>query len=458
MKHLIKILFFALLFYSCSKTTPKTPSITPKDTSLSAVIKAREIRAIINFNSTDYYIDRGTPVGFQLDLLNYYCTFMNIKLTPIVRENTKKEFFSLSQKEADIIVGDFHPTDLRKLKFNFTLPHSKSPLVLVQRIDSGRVKKINSGYHLIIHVPSHTSYAEYIDRWSAEKGITANIIFDNEHSSENLIEQVANGQIDYTVVESKIAKNNCRIFKNLDYSVQLTKDLYLCWVLPKESDSLRISINYWLEKFVKTPEYQNLYTRYYNTTYNPQILENRKIYSKSNKICKWDKSIKIASRKNKWDWKLYAALIYQESGFQPNLIGNGGCFGLLQLMPETGKRYGISPSSSPEVQISRGANYIKYLEKIYSKKVKDKEQLTKFVLASYNAGPGHVIDAINLAEKHGKDPAVWDKNVEVFLKLKSVPKYYNDPVVKSGYYRGAFTVRFVDDVWERYQHYRNFVR
>ncbi len=458
MKHLFKGILLLLLFYSCNTKTNETPSATPKDTSLSSVIKARELRAIINFNSTDYYIDRGTPVGFQLDLLNYYCSFMNIKLTPIVRENAKKEFLTLSQKDADLIVGDFNPTDFRKLKFSFTVPHTKSSLVLVQRVDSSGVKKLKAGTHLVVHIPSHTSYAEYIDRWSFENRLNANIIFDSEQSSENLIEQVSNGEIDYTVVEAKIAKNNFKILKNIDYSIQVSKDLDLCWVLPKTSDSLRLSINFWLERFKKTPEYNNLYTRYYNTTYNPQILENRRSYSKSHKICRWDKSIKAAARKNKWDWKLYAALIYQESGFQPALVGNGGCFGLLQLMPETGKRYGISPSSSPEIQILRGANYIKYLEKLYSKKVKDKEQLTKFVLASYNAGPGHVIDAINLCEKYGKNPTIWDKNVEVYLKLKSVPKYYNDPIVKSGYYRGAFTVRFVDDVWERYQHYRNFVR
>ena len=155
---------------------------------------------------------------------------------------------------------------------------------------------------------------------------------------------------------------------------------------------------------------------------------------------------------------LFAALIYQESGFQNNLTGGGGCFGLLQLMPETARIYGVTPTSSPETQIMRGANYIKYLERQFSRKVKDKEQLSKFVLASYNSGLGHVLDAILLAEKYGKDPTIWDKNVEVYLRLKANPKYFNDPVVKSGYYRGSFTTRFVEDVWERYQHYKNFIR
>ncbi len=458
MKRLFPFLFFLLFLFSCSQIQTKKENIAVVDTSLSKVIKKRELRAIINYNSTDYYIDRGTPSGFQLDLLTYYCNYMNIKLVPIVKENTKEEFFALAKGEADLIIGDFNRTDLREMLFDFTIPHSSSPLVLVHRNNGVFLKTLPSGSHLNIHIPAHTSYADNIQTWEREHGMHVKIIFNSDYNSENLIERVSNSDIDYTVVEKKVAQNNARLLTNIDYSREISSPTDLSWVLPQSSDSLKNSIDLWLVKFKKTETYKNIYTRYYNTTYHPQILINRKSYSKQKYISKWDKYIKLAARKNQWDWKLYAALIYQESGFNPSAVGNGGSFGLLQLMPETARNYGIYHNSSPETQIMKGANYLKYLEKFYHKKVKSKEQLSKFVLASYNAGPGHVIDAINLTEKYGKDPTVWDKNVETYLKLKSVPKYYNDAVVKSGYYRGAFTTKFVDDVWERYHHYKNFVR
>jgi membrane-bound lytic murein transglycosylase F len=81
----------------------------------------------------------------------------------------------------------------------------------------------------------------------------------------------------------------------------------------------------------------------------------------------------------------------------------------------------------------------------------------KFVLAAYNIGPGHIIDARNLARKNGADPDRWDNNVALFLLSKSDPRFYKDPVVKFGYCKGKETFRYVTEVLERYEHYRNIV-
>ena len=107
--------------------------------------------------------------------------------------------------------------------------------------------------------------------------------------------------------------------------------------------------------------------------------------------------------------------------------------------------------------IKAGTKYIQWLHSIFDIKIPDPEERIKFILASYNAGPGHVLDAMNLAAKYGMDPVVWDNNVEVWLLRKSRPEYYNDPVVKSGYFRGTESVNFVSEILERYEHYRNIV-
>ena len=87
----------------------------------------------------------------------------------------------------------------------------------------------------------------------------------------------------------------------------------------------------------------------------------------------------------------------------------------------------------------------------------DPNERIKFVLAAYNIGPGHIIDARNLARKNGADPDKWDDNVARFLLSKSDPKYYKDPVVKFGFCRGTETFRYVTEVLERYEHYKNIV-
>lgn len=155
-----------------------------------------------------------------------------------------------------------------------------------------------------------------------------------------------------------------------------------------------------------------------------------------------------------WDWRLIAALIYKESRFHPDAVSHRGAFGLMQLMPQTAKRFGADINSTPAEQIAAGAKLIQYLDKLFVKTVPDPEERIKFILASYNIGQAHIIDAQKLALKHGKNPHIWYDNVEYFLLAKSQPEFYNDPVVKYGKVKGVETKNFVRDVLSKYDQYK----
>ena len=116
--------------------------------------------------------------------------------------------------------------------------------------------------------------------------------------------------------------------------------------------------------------------------------------------------IKMYSDRINWDWRLLASLICQESRFNPDVKSRVGAYGLMQIMPETGKNFGIDITSSPKNNIKAGARYINWLHSIFDPKIPDENERIKFILASYNAGPGHVLDAMKLAEKNGMDPAI----------------------------------------------------
>jgi membrane-bound lytic murein transglycosylase F len=129
----------------------------------------------------------------------------------------------------------------------------------------------------------------------------------------------------------------------------------------------------------------------------------------------------------------------------------------MQVMPVTGERFGIDVTASPASNIKAGTRYINWLNTIFDPKIQDERERMKFILAAYNAGPGHVLDAMKLAEKNGMDPQKWDGNVAVWILKKSEPQYYNDTVVRNGYFRGTESVNFVSEVLERFEHYRNIV-
>ena len=101
--------------------------------------------------------------------------------------------------------------------------------------------------------------------------------------------------------------------------------------------------------------------------------------------------------------------------------------------------------------------YISNLQQIFSK-VTDANEQVKFVLAAYNAGVGHVTDAMALAEKYGHDKYRWEHHVAHYMLLKSHEEYYQDPVCKNGYFRGLETYKFVNEVVDRAKVYQEKVR
>ncbi len=150
------------------------------------------------------------------------------------------------------------------------------------------------------------------------------------------------------------------------------------------------------------------------------------------------------------------SLIYQESRFEVESESWVGASGLMQVMPATAKDLGYTRLDIPEENLKAGTAYLKQLQAMWEH-IPDSTERIKFILASYNAGPGHVQDAQRLAKKLGKDPLVWDGNTADCILLKSKPDYFNDPVVKYGYCRGKEPYHYVKDILKRYVEYEQLV-
>ena len=171
----------------------------------------------------------------------------------------------------------------------------------------------------------------------------------------------------------------------------------------------------------------------------------------------YDKIIKAAARRIGWDWRMLASVIYQESGFKPHVQSWVGAYGLMQLMPETMKAYGITRKSDEKAQINAGVRLLKSFENQLPETISDSVEKIKFVLASYNGGLAHILDARRLAMKYGKNPDLWTNNVDYFVLHLSEKKYYHDSVVRNGYMRGWETYKFVKEIFSRYESYKTLI-
>lgn len=147
-----------------------------------------------------------------------------------------------------------------------------------------------------------------------------------------------------------------------------------------------------------------------------------------------------------WEWEMLAAVAFNESHYNPKAHSPRGASGLMQLMPKTYRRYGLNDSTVfvPEHNIEAGARCLANLDKQF-RFISNKTERTKFVLAGYNAGSAHVLDARSLAKKYGQDPNKWE-NAEYYLGQLKYEEFYTDSVVKYGYFGGSTTIAYVQSV------------
>lgn len=436
-------------------------------TDLSEIKKKGVLRATTNYNSTNYFIYRGQPMGFHLELLKLFANHIGVELEVFVTNDLEENFACLiSSSECDIIAMDLTVTRSRSQLFSFTEPHSQTRQVLVQRLPdnwysmhSAQIEDelIRNQLDLAgktIHVQRNSAYVARLNHLMEEIGDTIYVV-EVDKEVETLIEQVANGEIGYTISDENLAQVNENYYANIDAKTPISFHQNLAWAVRHDSNELLEAINKWMVDFKQTRQYVSLYNKYFKNPRSAYIAKSQFNTLRGGNISAYDDYFKEFSEKNGWDWRLVASVAFQESRFDPTAVSWAGAFGVMQLMPRTAAKYNVYQNSPVVDNIAAGVNYLNLLDNRLKRHIEDDEERLKFVLAAYNVGIGHVLDARRLAEKHGKDPNVWKDNVDYFILNKSKANYYNDPVVKYGYARGSEPYHYVIEVLERYEHYKN---
>lgn len=172
------------------------------------------------------------------------------------------------------------------------------------------------------------------------------------------------------------------------------------------------------------------------------------------RISPYDSLFRVYADTLGWDWKMLAAVAYVESKFDTSAVSGVGARGLMQMMPQTARAMGVPEGmeSDPSESVRAASDYFAYLSHVF-RRVPESERIN-FVLAAYNAGFGHIHDAMRLAHKYGRNSHVWNDNVETYLRLKNDSIYYTDSVCRNGRFTGIETTLFVRKVQHKYSEYR----
>lgn len=419
------------------------------------------LKVLTIYGPTSFFEYRGEFMGIDYENVRRFAKENNMELEIEAVPNVNEIITRL--KEGKAHMGAYPVPQIAEYNDEviYCGPQQVSWQVLVQKKSENSVKDVTELIGHDIYVGKGSKYQYRLNNLNEELGGGLNIIpFENDTIiEEDFLKMVSRGEIPFTVVDSETAKINERDYPDLDFNLPVSLEQGASWVVAPGLDSLALKVDQWEHKNHDSDIVKEIYKRYYESgksDSNESVLsyfkDKREKGEKS--VSPFDGLFKKYSKVTGYDWELLAAIAFCESRFNPNTTSRFGATGLMQVMPSSASAFGLSPSSlsNPETNINAATRILSYLDKTLQSKVENPEERIKFVIASYNSGLGHIYDSMALAEKQGLDPQKWYGNVGVAVLMKSRPEYFNDPVVKHGYFRGRETADFVERVFSIY-HY-----
>ncbi|HIG74871.1 MAG TPA: transporter substrate-binding domain-containing protein [Bacteroidetes bacterium] len=483
-------------------TAPDAPSVVrlpePIVRDLDAIVERDTIIALTSYNPTSYFVYRGEAFGYEYDLLRDFAEAADVVVTMRVVPRDSLLYY-LNSGLGDVVASRIFPSERDTTDFRYTVPLYETPPTVVQRNgppgelpntvdsvlatppdefladlnedraqqDEPTLQPIRIGGRRIqrpadlageqVFLPSNHAFVQRLVE--IENEVTGDIeVVEVDTVSEALVRQVAVGGIDLTVAPENVAALEASYFENLEVRPTIGPAIGVVWAVRKNAPQLEEALDRWILENRDSRRWASLYQKYYvDRDGFRERVESQYLTSQTGTLSEFDEVFKRNAAEIGWDWRLLASQAFQESRFKPRARSWAGAMGLLQIMPLTARDLGISDPYDVEENVDGAVRYLQWLDDTYwGEMIPDSLERQKFILASYNTGAGHVMDAQRLTEKYGGDKTKWD-DVAYWLLKKSDPQYYNDPVVRYGYARGLEPVHYVAIILERFDHYRQFV-
>ena len=336
--------FLFILLQSCSSKDEEEVKIEN--------LRDNKLVAITGYNAYSYFIYKGQPMGFEYELVKKLAKYFNVDLEVKIVNNIEEMFEMLNSGKGDLIAFNLTITKERLEKVDFTKPINTIKQVLVQRKPKNWEKMklheiekqlIRDPAELIgktVFVRSNSAYVQRLINLSDEIGGDINVVkAERELTTEDLIAQVSSGEIDYTISDDNIAHLNSVYYRNIDAETDISLSQRIAWAVEKDSNEFEAAVNKWLDSMKVTVDFAVIYKKYFTNRYAfKKRLTSEYFSNTGGGISKYDNLIKKYSELVKWDWRLGASLVYQESQFNPNTKSWAGAVGLMQLMPNTASK------------------------------------------------------------------------------------------------------------------------
>ncbi len=433
----LTIIFAVLLLTACQE--PVKPLPDP--------MESKEIIVVTHNGPNTYYIDGNDQVaGLEYDLATKFAESLGPEYSVrfVLVNNITEVIPTLLKGEAHFAAADLSVTRLRQHLVQFTTPYQNVQQHIVYNTEINKApKKIEDLIGKNIAVPAGTSYAERLSEttqshpkleWQALEKVSA----------DELMEQVAEGLLDYTVSDGHLVAMLRNYYPNLGIGLARGKEEQIAWAFPKTGNRwLYDQANLYFARIQQDGTLRNLIDRYYGHSERLDTLDVTTFLKRTRTLLPlYIDLFKEAQEMTGLDWRLLAAISYRESHWDRLNTSPTNVRGLMMLTEATADMLGVTDRLDARQAIMGGARYIVMLKDTIPKRVPEPDR-TWLALAAYNIGYAHLEDARVLAQRMKLNPDSW-ADVKKTLPLLNKVEYYS--TVKYGFARGGAPVIFVESI------------
>lgn len=406
------------------------------------------LRVVTRNSPTAFYLGPETPLGPEYELASRFAEYLGVGLDIYVAKSFVDILPEVMDGHAHLAAAGLSVTDPRRELVDFGPPYQEISQHLVYRLGNRRPRRIEQVVGSHIEVLASSSHAETLEALRPRHPGLA-WIENPVAESEELLYRVAQQEIDYTVADS----TEFSISRNFHPEIRVAFDLkngdFIAWAFRKDENdqSLRLAAHRFFAELQSSGEVGRILERYYGHRDEFDYVGARAFLRHvETRLPEYRQLFEEAAATTGIDWRLIAAIGYQESHWNPLAVSPTGVRGIMMLTLDTAEQVGVEDRIDPEASIQGGARYFVAMKARLPEHIGE-PQRTWLALAAYNVGYLHLQDARRLTEMRDQDPDAWP-DVRENLPLLSQKKWYSQ--MKYGYARGWEPVRYVDNVRSYY--------
>nr|WP_086939110.1 membrane-bound lytic murein transglycosylase MltF [Thaumasiovibrio occultus] len=413
-------------------------------------IQARGVLRVGTINNQlSYYIGPDGPTGLDYELASMFAERLGVQLEMRPVFGLSGLFPALDRGEFDFVAAGLTVMPSRLERYAPAPAYYFASQVLVYKNGTGRPKSIEQviakgGEIVVAANSSHEATLFELQKQYPE----LNWRTTDQQDGDELLQQVASGELKYTVADSIDVALMQRIYPDVAVALELSEDQAIAWYVDKtRDDGLYALLIEFFGEIQESGELAKLEERYFGHVDSFDYVDTRAfIRAIETTLPRWQPLFEKYSA-GRFDWRLIAALAYQESHWNPDAVSPTGVRGLMMLTLATAKFVGVENRLDPEQSIRGGVDYLAGLMKRIPDSIDEHEKVW-FALASYNVGFGHVMDARRLTRAQGGNQDSW-ADVKQRLPLLRKRQYYSQ--TRYGYARGDEALKYVENIRRYYQ-------